>query len=335
MRILYGVQGTGNGHISKANSLIPIIAKYANVDILISGMNYQASLFKKPIYATTGLSFTFGKNGGINIFDTLIKLKPFKFIYDIYDFPISNYDLVISDFEPVTAWASYIHDIPSISVGHQASFLSKKTPRPQKTNLFAEFLFSYFSPCNDYIGIHFDNYDYNIFTPLIHPVFYNIDISLMNHITVYHPAYHFKKWIPILNNLKDVEWHLFTRDIKENKQINNVTLKPFNHYEFAISMASSIGVITAAGFETPAEALHLGKRILSIPMKNQYEQQCNAIALEMLGALTVKKLHRGIDSTIYSWLSTPMPAPMNYPDVREDITQSILNMYKKILTFGH
>jgi hypothetical protein len=35
-------------------------------------------------------------------------------------------------------------------------------------------------------------------------------------------------------------------------------------------------------FETPAEALFLGKKLLVIPMTGQYEQECNAAALAAL-----------------------------------------------------
>ncbi len=43
------------------------------------------------------------------------------------------------------------------------------------------------------------------------------------------------------------------------------------------------GVLCGAGFETPSEALYLKKKLLVIPMKNQYEQQCNAMALKEIG----------------------------------------------------
>ena len=42
MNILYGIQGTGNGHISKAPTILKILKKYSsNVDILLSSNNYS------------------------------------------------------------------------------------------------------------------------------------------------------------------------------------------------------------------------------------------------------------------------------------------------------
>jgi hypothetical protein len=48
-------------------------------------------------------------------------------------------------------------------------------------------------------------------------------------------------------------------------------------------MINATGVLCGAGFETPAEAIYLRKKLLVVPMKNQYEQQCNGIAVEENG----------------------------------------------------
>jgi hypothetical protein len=37
MKILYGIQGTGNGHVSRAKEILPVMRRYAEVDVLISG----------------------------------------------------------------------------------------------------------------------------------------------------------------------------------------------------------------------------------------------------------------------------------------------------------
>ena len=43
-RILYAFQGTGNGHASRAAELVPLLKKYARVEVLCSGHNRQLSL---------------------------------------------------------------------------------------------------------------------------------------------------------------------------------------------------------------------------------------------------------------------------------------------------
>ena len=37
MKILYAIQGTGNGHVSRAYEVVPELQKYGKVDLLLSG----------------------------------------------------------------------------------------------------------------------------------------------------------------------------------------------------------------------------------------------------------------------------------------------------------
>ncbi|MFM7329964.1 MAG: glycosyl transferase, partial [Bacteroidota bacterium] len=37
MRILYAIQGTGNGHLARAEEIIPILFSYGKVDLFVSG----------------------------------------------------------------------------------------------------------------------------------------------------------------------------------------------------------------------------------------------------------------------------------------------------------
>ena len=72
MKILYAVQGTGNGHITRSAAIIPELMKHAKVDVLISGFAYNLKLPFDVKYKMEGMSFCFGKRGGIDYFQTLI-----------------------------------------------------------------------------------------------------------------------------------------------------------------------------------------------------------------------------------------------------------------------
>jgi predicted glycosyltransferase len=37
MKILYAIQGTGNGHLSRARDIVPVLMKNHDVEILVSG----------------------------------------------------------------------------------------------------------------------------------------------------------------------------------------------------------------------------------------------------------------------------------------------------------
>lgn len=92
-------------------------------------------------------------------------------------------------------------------------------------------------------------------------------------------------------------------------------------------MASCAGVLCGAGFETPSEALFLGKELMVIPMKNQYEQKCNALALKEMGVFVSKKLSKKRISKIAKWIRSNKIINVDYNDATEDIIESILLPY--------
>ena len=79
-----------------------------------------------------------------------------------------------------------------------------------------------------------------------------------------------------------------------------------------------------AGFGTTSEALFLGKKLLVVPMKTQYEQQCNAAMLKSMGVPVLKKLKKKHEEKIEEWLSSKMKIAVNYPDQTEKILDVII-----------
>ena len=155
MKILYAIQGTGNGHISRAREIIPYLKQYGELDLLISGTQADVQLPYPVKYKLKGVGFVFGIDGGIDMKSSFKQLHPLTFIKDIYEIPVKEYDLVINDYEPVTAWACKIHQINCIAISHQAAFLSKHTPRIKKKDKFAENVLKNYAPCTDKIAFHF------------------------------------------------------------------------------------------------------------------------------------------------------------------------------------
>src|ERR1043165_3418875 len=131
MKILYAIQGTGNGHISRARSIIPALQKKGELDILISGMQVDVSLDHPVKYRCQGLGFIFGRKGGIDMMATYRKNKLRRFKREIKELPVEHYDLVISDFEPVSAWACLQKGKPCIGLSHQSAVLHSCAPQPE------------------------------------------------------------------------------------------------------------------------------------------------------------------------------------------------------------
>ncbi len=96
------------------------------------------------------------------------------------------------------------------------------------------------------------------------------------------------------------------------KTTGNITFLPVNKTLFNQSFIHCSGIITGGGFETPAEALHLGKKIITIPIRSQYEQQCNAAALKQLGILKLKTIDADFKNHLHNWMNTDRVLKMDY-----------------------
>ncbi|MEJ0033625.1 MAG: glycosyltransferase family protein [Bacteroidota bacterium] len=136
MKILYAIQGTGNGHLSRAVDIVPELKKYGKLDLFVSGAQAEVSLPFPVKYKSKGLSFYFGKAGGINFYKTFMKNSSKDVVKEIKTFPVDKYDLIVNDFEPITSWACRKRDISCVGLSHQSALLSKKAPRPKVIDPF-------------------------------------------------------------------------------------------------------------------------------------------------------------------------------------------------------
>ena len=324
-RILYAVQGTGNGHLSRAGAILPALSKRGEVDLLVSGRDVQVSVDFPLRYRFNGAGFVFGQKGGLDWSQTIRIQNPMAFLRDAASLPLSQYDWVINDFEPVSAWAARRQGYDRIvSLSHQASFLSPKTPRPPQKGWnpeawVAEKLFRRYAPCPKALGLHFEPYDDFIQTPVIRPGIRQLQpTNQSGEILVYLPAYREDLLIHFLQNVDDSRaWIIFSKRQKESRQIGKVTVHPAGDALFCQHLEHAEGVLCGAGFEAPAEAMFLGKKLWVIPMKQQYEQACNAEALRRLGVPTSPSLESASLEALRSWLQSENPAPKSWPDHTE------------------
>lgn len=283
MKILYGIQGTGHGHISRAREILPLLAEKADVDVLLSGYNCTMKLDDVEVTHKRGISLAYDANGGVSFLQTALKIQPVRFLKDVHQLELDQYELIISDYEPVTAWAAASAGRECIGMSHQAAFLSDKSPRPAKRSVFAEGILKHFAPCTNPVGFHFLRYDHFIEPPIIRRDILDLNPVTGGHITVYLPAFDHETLRSIFSQFREVEWHIFSPLCDEPYTRGNVKVNPVGNAPFLQSMEGALGVLTSAGFETCAETMYLGKKLMVIPIRNQYEQLCNAAALEKLG----------------------------------------------------
>jgi len=324
MKILYAIQGTGNGHLSRAIDIIPCLEKHGAVDILVSGIQGDLKLPYKVKYQFKGLSFIFGKSGGVDLWKTVRRSNPTKLIKNIQQLPVEDYDLVINDFEPVSAWACYLKNKACISLSHQGAVLNPAFPTPEHHDRMGRLILEHYAPATVKYGFHFKPTNNGVYTPVIRKQVRNLKISDKGHYTVYLPAYDDKTLIKHLSVYPTIKWDIFSKHNSKKTVYKNITIRPINNEQFTESMASSAGVLCGAGFETPAEAMFLGKKLLVVPMKNQYEQQLNAAALQAMGVPVIKNLKPKYESIIANWLLNGEPVAVNYPDKTQEIVDNIV-----------
>jgi uncharacterized protein (TIGR00661 family) len=282
MKILYGIQSTGNGHISRSAKIVnKLIRKGCEVDILLSGRNSQLA-FPFPIkYNLSGLTFFYDGSGEISYWKTWKELKIFQFFKDI-KLNLDDYDLVISDFEPITAWAAKLQSKKCIGISNQCSYLSNKIPRPKEKDFLGETILKWMAPVSTPIGLHFEKYDDFIFTPIIKESLIQLKTSDKGHYTVYLPTFDIEHILGEVYKIKSTRFEIFTQ-IKKPHWIGKCHIMPIRKDVFDESLRNCHGVISSGGFQTSVESLYLGKKLMVVPTKGQYEQICNAESLKRLG----------------------------------------------------
>ncbi|MFC3192690.1 MJ1255/VC2487 family glycosyltransferase [Marinicella sediminis] len=281
MKILYGVQGTGNGHITRARVMARALEKIdCQVDYLFSGRP-ETAYFDMAVFARKtfrrGLTFAI-IDGEIKYRKTLFKNNLWQFMQDVKNCDLSGYDWVISDYEPITAWACRRQQVPVVGIGHQYVF---DYPVPQnKNHWLAKMITRWFAPTTHKVPLHWHHFDAPILPPIIaidEPIGETID----HRVLVYLPFENQQKVAYLLSQIRTHQFIIYTPE-RLSSPYQHVTFKPLSRCTFQTDLHSCDTVIANAGFELSSEALSLGKKLLVRPLKGQTEQQANAMALLQL-----------------------------------------------------
>lgn len=333
MKILYAIQGTGNGHLARALEIIPILKKMGETDILVSGMQSDIDLPFDVKFRFYGLSFIFGKKGGVDFFKTALSLKLIRFFRDIFHIPLEEYDLILNDFEPVSAWACKFRGLECKGISHQNATLHPSAPRPSKTDWLGRFILKYYAPASIKYGFHFRAFDSMHFTPVIRKSIRKSKPSDDGHYSVYLPAYSDAQIIKMLSFFSSIRWEVFSKKCKSAYIVGNIHFRPISLEGFNRSFIHCAGILCNAGFETPAEALFMGKKLCVVPMKNQYEQACNATLLSEMGIRVIQPSDT-VREVLTQWISDKNAIRIDYPDeTRKIITQIVSDSKKRTSSY--
>ncbi|MFQ6371880.1 MJ1255/VC2487 family glycosyltransferase [Shewanella sp. YIC-542] len=312
MRILYGIQGTGNGHLSRARVMAKALAAQGvEVDYLFSGRAADKYFDMQGFgaYQTcAGLSFSTAR-GKVNVPATVRNNSLLGLWRDIRSLDLSGYDLVLNDFEPVSAWAARRQGVTCIGISHQAAL---RWPVPKVGNSwFNDWLLEYFAPVDLALGCHWHHFGFPILPPFVEVA--SVTSEESHEILVYLPFESPEDICALLLPFDSHRFHVYHAGKMPSQLPPHVHWHGFNREGFKRDMARCGGVIGNAGFELASEAMTLGKKLLVKPLMGQFEQLSNVAALELLAA--AESMHSLNRQTLRRWLRASNPQPIHYPDV--------------------
>ncbi len=312
MKILYGVQGTGNGHIARARIMAAALQKRDNieVDFVFSGRDadkyFDMEVFG-DYHTLSGLSFI-TQHGKVDQWATVKQARLKQLFHDIRNFDTSGYDVLINDFEPVTAWAARRAGLPSVSISHQAAF-AYHVPKAGD-GLLDRLLLKYFAPTDVRLGVHWFHFNQPIVPPFVadKPALTPVNA----HVLVYLPFEDVEDIQQLLEPLSDQQFVCYHPAISEPSVNAHIQWQPPSKEGFQHALQHCSGVIANGGFELSSEALQLGKKLLIKPLHGQFEQLSNVVTLNQLGLC--QTLFQLDTDVVEEWLDAPQNEAIEFPD---------------------
>ncbi|MDT9546905.1 MAG: glycosyltransferase family protein [Chlorobium phaeovibrioides] len=323
MRILFGVQGTGNGHISRSRELVRKLKSDGHeVEVIVSGRKEEElkeiEVFE-PYRVMKGMTLITYR-GRMNYMETMFQLDLGRLMNDVWSLDTAGIDLIVTDFEPITSMVARIRNIPSLGFGHQYAF---PYPVPMaRGNIFERYTLLNFAPARHNAGLHWHHFNQPIFPPVIPPSLYgSVPVApVKGKILVYLPFEEISDVARLVSPFSDNSFYIYGK-VETDRDEGNMHFRGYSREGFLRDLMECGGVVCNAGFELPGEALHLGRKLLLRPLDGQIEQESNAMAMEQLGyGMSMHSLDSAI---LCSWLETPCREPLHYAHTVDYIAEWI------------
>lgn len=297
LKLLYGIQCTGNGHLTRSKEIIKFLEenyaeKIETIDVCLSGNFSQIDYSDLNVkWKFEGLGFDL-KNGGISLLNTIKKMKLHQFFKSILTPDLKEYDIIISDFEPITCWSGILRRRKVLGIGNHFKFLSnKKFLKNLSPNFFSNKLITKLvSPVSNHIAFNYLKETDNDFFPIIRKTLRKVNLQKEDFYLIYLSSISVDDQIKFFNLFPNQTFYIYHNEVKEASDFENIKLRPIDKLEFTEKLIKCKGVISHTGFQLTSECLYLGKKLMVIPIKNQIEQIYNTKELNKFGVLSNDKL---------------------------------------------
>lgn len=300
-RILFGVAGEGFGHSSRSDLIARrIIQSGHDVMFAASGrsLSYLTPLFPGRVQEVYGLHFVL-KDGQVQALPTLVdnilhypqghKTNRRLFSQKVKDFAP---DLVISDFEPFSAWWAFRHRVPCVFIDNEHLLTMAKLDHIDnlRSRIKADIVTrGYHTGAKAYVIMNFFTAPLKrkravLANPVIRKQVMDLKPRRGTHITVYSNSSNLEtkaQFLSVLRQFSSQPFYIYGFNVDE--QHGNCILKKVSTEGFLSDLASGAGVVATAGMSLLSECLYLKKRMFLTPLKGQFEQLVNAFYAERLG----------------------------------------------------
>ena len=324
-RIVYAVAGEGFGHGTRSQMIGQRFIDAGHEVMFVSSnkaLSYLRQHFGDDVKEVFGLSFSF-KNGKINRFSTVVqnlsglpKLRTINKKLFREHFEAFGPDLVITDFEPFSAFWALRKKVPFISIGHEHLLTHLKLEHRLR-NMFTRVTSEVVTRSNSfkadaYVIMNFFEAPPKKNTvvtapPVIRNELFKFEPSEQDYIIVYTTTTTAgDRLLGVLNRFRLHKFIVY--GLGDGPEQQNCILKPISTDGFLEDLAGAKGVIASAGFSLLSECLYFRKRMLLLPVPGQYEQITNAYYMHKLGlGVTSSKLTEAAVQEFFKLLDKPLP----------------------------
>lgn len=310
MRILYGITANGNGHLARSSRIVASLRRRGHeVETVVSGAPgktpFTDSLLA-PYRRFQGFSFA-DKGGAMDVIATIMAAKPGLFLKNLFrDMPAGDFDLAVTDFEPLVGWYARLRGIPSVGLCHMYAYLYPGVPMP-KSPWYERLAYRRLAPADLPLGLHWFPYHPHVIPPFVEPVDCRAEDE--RKALVYLPWENPDSYVPALSR---IESHRFIVYGNRIGLAGNVEFKKHDRTSFQADLGSCSTVLANAGFALASEALAHGKRLILKPYTGQPEQEHNAALAESLGVAS--RIAEIRAESLRPLLGSPRPAAKAFAD---------------------
>jgi len=183
-------------------------------------------------------------NGQISIWKTILELKLIDFFKSVFVPQIKNYDIIVSDFEPVTCWAGIIRGKKVLGVGNHYKFLSNKKflKNLSPTYFYNKLITKLVSPVNKYIAFEYLKDTDNDFFPIIRKVLRRTGSSQEDFYICYLSSITSDDQVKFFNLFPNQTFYIFHNGVKEASDFENIRLRPIYRVNFTNKLLKCKGV---------------------------------------------------------------------------------------------